>query len=155
MALENDIAALSGAPLFNALDREALRLLAFAAEARDLDTGEILFRTGDRSDGAYIVTSGAIELDCREDASLPAFTAEAGALIGQNALFMRLERPATARAREPSTVMRISPTLMRRVLEEFPAAVAAVHHAIITDLTTFSIGLEQVRRQLLAIDQRS
>lgn len=154
MALNQDIATLSSAPLFNAFDREALRLLAFAAEARELEADEVLFRKGDRSDGGYVVTQGAIALDPREDGSPPAFTALPGSLIGQNALFMRIERPATATATEPSTVMRISPTLMRRVLEEFPTAFAAVHHALSTDLTDFSLGLEQVRRQLLAIDQR-
>lgn len=154
MALDNDIATLSGAPLFNALDRDALRLLAFAAETRDLEAGEVLFRKGDRSDGAYIVTRGTIELDTGEGGSLAAFTAEPGTLIGQNALFVRLERPATATARERSMVMRISPTLMRRVLEEFPSAHTAVRQALTAELTTLSIGLEQVRRQLIAVDER-
>ena len=35
MALEDDIAILTRAPLFNLLDRDALRLVAFAAENRD------------------------------------------------------------------------------------------------------------------------
>ena len=42
MALENDIATLSAAPLFELLERDALRLVAFAAENRLLRAGDVL-----------------------------------------------------------------------------------------------------------------
>src|ERR671921_1150528 len=118
MALEDDIATLSRAPLFTLLDRDALRLVAFAAENRSLREGDVLFRKGDRSDGGYVVSRGAIALDAAEDGSPATFIAEPGALIGQAALFLRNPRPATATARDASGVMRVSPTLVRRVLEE-------------------------------------
>ena len=44
MAFDTDIAVLAGAPLFNLLDRQPLRLLAFAAETRILQGGDVLFR---------------------------------------------------------------------------------------------------------------
>ncbi|QFU14986.1 cyclic nucleotide-binding domain-containing protein [Microvirga thermotolerans] len=152
MALDDDIAVLSGAPLFSLLDRDALRLVAFAAETRNLREGDTLFRKGDRSDGGYVVSRGAIALDAREDGSAAEFVAGPGALIGQAALFARIERPATAIAREPSTVIRVAPSLMRRVLEEFPAAAAAMHEALALDLVRLTEGLERVRRRLVAID---
>ncbi|MDF2813298.1 MAG: cyclic nucleotide-binding protein, partial [Microvirga sp.] len=77
-----------------------------------------------------------------------------GAVIGRAALFTRIERPATATAREPSTVMRISPSLMRRVLEEFPKAAVAMQTAMTEELTVLSRGLEGVRRKLMAIDEK-
>jgi CRP-like cAMP-binding protein len=153
VALEDDIRVLASAPLFSLLDRDALRLLAFAAESRRLRAGDVLFRKGDRSDGGYVVTRGAIALDAREDGSPAAFIAEPGALIGQRALFVRAPRPATALAREPSAVMRVSPTLMRRVLEEFPAAAEALHQALAFELSALSGGLERVRRRLTALDE--
>ena len=152
MALEDDIATLSGAPLFGLLDRDALRLVAFAAENRVLRAGDVLFRRGDRSDGGYVVSRGAIALDARDDGAPAAFIAGPGALIGQAALFARIARPATATAREPSTVIRISPSLMRRVLEEFPQAAMAMRDAMATELERLAEGLEGVRRRLLAID---
>jgi CRP-like cAMP-binding protein len=153
MALEDDIAALSRAPLFGQLETEAMRLIAFAAESRALKAGEVLFRRGERADGGYVVVRGAIALDAREDGSPAAFIAEPGALIGQTALFLRGLRPATATAREPSAVMRISPTLVRRVLEEYPRAAAILHQALVRDLVSLSGGLESVRQQLLGIDE--
>ncbi|MCB5174719.1 cyclic nucleotide-binding domain-containing protein [Microvirga lenta] len=152
MALEDDIAILSRAPLFNLLDRDALRLVAFASENRILRAGDMLFRKGDRSDGGYVVSQGAIALDAKDDGSPAAFVAGPGSLIGQAALFTRVERPATAMAREPSTVIRVTPSLMRRVLEEFPTAASAMHQAMTEELTRLSDGLERVRRHLIAID---
>ncbi|KAB0267994.1 cyclic nucleotide-binding domain-containing protein [Microvirga brassicacearum] len=152
MALDDDIATLSGAPLFNLLDRDALRLVAFAAESRQLRAGDMLFRKGDKSDGGYVVTRGAVALDAQDDGSPATFIAAPGAVIGRAALFTRIERPATATAREPSTVMRISPSLMRRVLEEFPKAAIAMQTAMTEELTVLSRGLEGVRQKLMAID---
>ncbi|KFG69654.1 Crp/Fnr family transcriptional regulator [Microvirga sp. BSC39] len=152
MALEDDIATLSQAPLFNLLEKDALRLVAFASESRTYREGDVLFKKGDRSDGGYVVTRGSIALDAAEDGSPAAFVAGTGALIGQAALFARIERRATATAQEPSAIIRVTPSLMRRVLEEFPDAAAAIHDAMADELTRLTEGLERVRQQLLAID---
>ena len=152
MALDDDIAILSQAPLFNLLEKDALRLVAFASETRSYREGDVLFKKGDRSDGGYVVTRGAIALDAAEDGSPAAFVAGPGALVGQAALFARIERRATATAQEPSTIVRVTPSLMRRVLEEFPDAAAAIHEAMAEELTLLTEGLERVRQQLLAID---
>src|SRR5919112_5810403 len=98
MALEDDIAILSGAPLFNLLERDALRLVAFASETRSHAAGDVLFRKGERSDGGYVVRSGAIALDAGDDGredgrengkeasgGSPAFVAGPGSLVGQAA----------------------------------------------------------------------
>lgn len=152
MALEDDIATLSQAPLFNLLEKDALRLVAFASETRSYREGDVLFKKGDRSDGGYVVTRGAIALDAAEDGSPAVFVAGPGALVGQAALFARVERRATATAQEPSTIIRVTPSLMRRVLEEFPDAAAAIHEVMAEELTRLTEGLERVRQQLLAID---
>ncbi len=152
MALEDDIATLSQAPLFNLLEKDALRLVAFASETRSYREGDVLFKKGDRSDGGYVVTRGSIALDAAEDGSPAVFVAGPGALVGQAALFARIERRAMATAREPSAIIRVTPSLMRRVLEEFPDAAAAIHEAMAEELTRLTEGLERVRQQLLAID---
>ena len=66
MALAQDIALLRQVPLFARLEPEALRLIAFSAEARVYRAGDVVFRKGDRSDGAYLVTGGAVALDVAE-----------------------------------------------------------------------------------------
>ncbi len=152
MALDDDISALSRAPLFGLLEIDAIRLIAFAAETRPLKAGDVLFRKGEKADGAYVVLRGSIALDSKDDGSPAVYVAEPGALIGQTALFLRGSRPASAVAREKSMVMRISPTLMRRVLEEYPEAANTIHEAMVRDLVGLGGGIMRVRQQLMAID---
>jgi CRP-like cAMP-binding protein len=125
--------------------------VAFAAEPRVLRSGDVLFRKGDRADGGYVVKFGAIALAQRDD-GVPAFVAGPSAVIGQTALFARVTRPATATARELSTVLRVSSGLMRRVLEEFPAAAEAMRDVIEDELAELTRGLNGVRQRLLAIE---
>ncbi len=146
MALDDTITLLSRAPLIGLLERDALRLIAFSAETRRLRPNEILFREGERSDGGYVVLSG--ELAATRDGSEAVTLAGPGSLVGRLALFLRLKRPSSAVARERSNVIRISPTLMRRVLEEFPAAAVSVRDAVADDLDELSEGLDRVRRLL-------
>jgi CRP-like cAMP-binding protein len=138
MALDHDIGWLERHELLALLPREALRLLAFAAETRILRAGDILFRKGDAADGAYIVLSGRIALDTRDDGAPAPGILESGALIGEIALFAEVLRPATAVAREASTVMRLPRAVMMRVLAEFPDGAEAVRRAIAARVPAFS-----------------
>ncbi|MFD0938170.1 cyclic nucleotide-binding protein, partial [Methylobacterium trifolii] len=65
MGLDDDIAILAAAPLFGFFERDALRLLTFAAERRSLGEGDLLFARGDPADGGFVVMSGTIRLEPR------------------------------------------------------------------------------------------
>ncbi|HVL71280.1 MAG TPA: Crp/Fnr family transcriptional regulator [Beijerinckiaceae bacterium] len=151
MALDDDIAVLERAPLFGFMEREALRLIAFAAEHRRLKADQVLFRTGEASDGGYVVKEGEIALENEKGETL--FVAGPSALIGRNALFTRGPRAATATARGAAGVMRVSQSLMRRVLEEFPAAAQVMHQAMAVELAALSGGLDRIRQRLAALDE--
>src|SRR6478609_6355020 len=107
MSLEDDMALLARVAMLAGMERDALRLLAFAAETRQLRAGDVLFRKGDVSDGGYVVASGAIAM-IEDDASTADAIIWAGGLIGEVALITETRRPATAIAREPTTVLRLS-----------------------------------------------
>lgn len=144
MALDDDIAILAAAPVFESFGRDALRLLTFAAERRTLAPGDTLFSRGEPADGGFVVMSGTIALAPRIPGAAPV-AAGRSALIGRLALFVRGERPSDATARDAAEVMRITPTLMRRVLEEFPDATAEIHAVLAEDLGTLSGDLARVR----------
>ena len=151
MALEDDIVILQRQPLLGLMEHEALRLLAFAAESRILRAGDILFRTGEGSDGGYLVISGAVAVSTAETGSAPAAIAGPGSLLGELALFSAMARPATAMAREPTQVMKLSRTAMRRVLTEFPGSAAAIAKAISARLIAFQEEIDGVGHDLRAI----
>ena len=152
MALDDDIALLRRQPLLGLMERDALRLVAFSAERRTLRAGDVLFRSGEPADGALLVISGAIALQAEDDGRPADDIVGAGALIGELAMFSAVTRPVTAIVREPAQVMRLSRSVMRRVLGEFPDSAQAVATEIAGRLRGFVGELGQVQRALRAID---
>jgi len=150
VTFEDDIGTLARAPVFHLMDYDALRLFAFAGEHRTLRAGEVLFEEGDKSDGGFVVMRGAIVVAPKDGHD--EFVAEPGALIGQTALFAQTVRRGTATAAEFSTVLRISVTLMRRVLQEYPSAAEAIQRSLSIELSMLCVGLEHVRQRLLEIE---
>ena len=71
-------------------------------------------------------------------------------LIGRNALFRPVERPADARAVEPAEVMRLTPSVMSRVLREFPEVAGIVHDGIAEELRDLIQGFSRVGERLKA-----
>jgi CRP-like cAMP-binding protein len=146
MALENTIAVLRRAPVLGLFDDEALRVLANVADARRLRPDEVLFKQGDRSDGGYVVTSGLVAVAREGNGEADIALLGPGSLIGELALFLRMQRPATAVAREASSVIRVSPTLMKRVLQEYPSAADAIAEVLSRDLEGIAAGLARIER---------
>ncbi|OQW59983.1 MAG: cyclic nucleotide-binding protein [Proteobacteria bacterium SG_bin9] len=121
MSIESDIALLERCPTFQLLGREALRVLAISSEQRDFSRGDMLFRAGEDADCGYIVSRGAFRVSF-VDGSSHELVAGLGALIGELALIVPMQRPATAVSLEFSSVIRIHRQLFLRVLESDPAA---------------------------------
>jgi CRP-like cAMP-binding protein len=153
MALNDDIHVLAQVQSLALLEREALRLLAFAGQTRILIAGDVLFRKGDVADGGYVVTSGSIALDSREDGSPASYVAGEGTLLGETAMLVETTRAATAVAREPSSVMKLTREVVLRVLSEFPDSALALRQAIAERLRDVTGELSRVRVALMAIDR--
>ena len=126
MALADDIERLARTRPFNLLPREAIQLVAFSAEKRMLAANEVLFEEGEPSDCGYFVLSGSIMLTATSHSGPRTRIAREGALIGENAMIAEVHRPAGARARENSLVLRISRPVFHRVLSEFPKEAARI-----------------------------
>ena len=134
MRLDDVIEILKALPLFRGVDSEALRLLGFSAIRRQLRPGDILFRRGDPSEGAFLVLSGEIVLDRQDDGSPSPFVFGPGTLIGQTALFALIERPATAIARDATSLLLFTRDLMFKVLDAHPRAAQQVQAALAAQL---------------------
>jgi CRP-like cAMP-binding protein len=141
MSLESDVRRLSGTRPFNMLPREALQLLAFSCERRQLKAGQTLFAAGEPAEGAYFLLHGEIVLSADGEERRVA----AGALIGETALIVDVMRGAGARASVDSTLLRISRDTFRRVLGEFPASAVKVHSSISVRTRHFLDQLEAIR----------
>ena len=103
MTLEDNIHRLSRTPPFDLLPRDALQLIAFAAEKRNLAADERLFEEGEPADSGFVVFSGAILLSAGGEGRERRRVAGPGALIGEKAMIAEVVRPSSARAMENST----------------------------------------------------
>jgi CRP-like cAMP-binding protein len=119
MSIEDDVALLERVPTLRLLGAAALRMLAIGSEQRDVARGATLFNAGDEADGGFIVQHGAFRIEDRGGAEI---VAGPGALIGELALVVAMQRPSTAIALEHSSVIRVARSLFQRVLESDPTA---------------------------------
>ncbi len=150
MGLEDDIAKLARIPTFAVLEQDALRLLAFSAETKVLRAGDVLFRRDEPSNGGFVVLTGSIALDAGDPGTGTARIVRAPGLVGETALLTPTTRPATAIAREPATILRISRQLFHRVLCEYPTSAEALRRSLGERLRQFTSELGSVRTGALA-----
>jgi CRP-like cAMP-binding protein len=145
MALADDIERLSRTRPFDLLPREAIQLIAFSAEKKMLSANESLFEEGELGDCGYFVLSGALTLTSRGNARDRMHIAQAGSLIGENAMIAQTLRPCGARARESSIVLRIPRQVFHRVLGEFPKEASRIRAALAARVRKISAELEELR----------
>lgn len=127
MSIEDDVTLLERVPTLRLLGMDALRMLAIGSEQRTVPRGDSLFNVGDEADAGYVVQRGAFRI---EDGAGAEVVAGPGALIGELALIVTMQRPSSAVALEQSTVLRIARSLFQRVLENDPAAARRLRDAI-------------------------
>jgi CRP-like cAMP-binding protein len=131
MALDDDILFLRRIPTFRVLGPDALRVLAISTEKMHLRLGDTLFEEGEPADSAFVVIAGAIRLRrAKEKPLVEPQVVRGGGLIGETALIVETERPATAIALEPSTLYRITRAVFLRMLESDVEAASALRDTI-------------------------
>jgi CRP-like cAMP-binding protein len=122
MTIEDDIAFFERVPTLGLLGRDALRILAIGAESRYVHGGEKLFGVGEEADAGYVIQEGSFSLSTGNAEETEPLVVGRGTLIGELALITETTRPATATAREPSTVLRIPRGLFLKMLDGYPGA---------------------------------
>src|SRR5471030_752983 len=145
MALEHDIAFFEQVPTFAVLGKQALRILAIGAESRRLPSGAVLFYAGELADGGYVVQEGSLLLEPGTMSEGKEFTVGPGTLVGELALLTDMVCPATAIAKEPTVVIRISRSLFKKMLEGYPAAAAKLRDIMAERLNAWERELGAVR----------
>ena len=145
MAIDDDITFLERVPTLSLLGRQALRILAIGAETRYIHSGEVLFKRGEEADGAYVIQDGRFKLSSNDGNEL---TVGPCTLLGEVALFSETRRPATARALQPSTVLRIPRFLFVRMLDSFPEAARKLREILAARLDQATREISNVRAVL-------
>jgi CRP-like cAMP-binding protein len=145
MAIEDEIAFLEQVPFFRRLSGGALRSLAIAAETYAMQPGEVLFTAGEAADGAYIIQQGSVSLKPERGDEI---IAGPGTLLGETALLAQTTRPATATAREASSVLRVSRSTFLKILDSYPEAAQRLRELFVSRSDQWAREMENVRAVL-------
>ncbi len=148
MSLEDDIAFLEQVPTLAVLGKDALRILAIGAETRSLPSGAVLFYAGELADGGYLVQDGLLLLEPGTLQEGKEITIGRGTLIGELALLTDMVCPATAIAKEPTVVIRITRNLFKKMLEGYPAAAVKLRDIMAARVDDWTRELTAVKRAL-------
>ena len=148
MSLEDDIAFFERVPTFAVLGKQALRILAIGAETKQLPSGAVLFYAGEPADGGYLVQEGALLLEPGTFSDGKEITVGPGTLVGEMALLTDTVCAATAIAKEPTVVLRISRSLFRKMLEGYPDAALKLRDIMTRRLDGWTRELGAVQRKM-------
>jgi CRP-like cAMP-binding protein len=148
VTIEDDIAFLARIPTFAKFGFAALQIVAIGSEARHLADGEILFYAGETTDAGYVIQAGSLQLTTSDPKSESSITFGPGTLIGELALLTETVCSATAIAAEPTTVIRISRNLFRKVLEGFPDAALLVRDRLLVSVNQSNAELVRLHAML-------
>jgi CRP-like cAMP-binding protein len=107
----------------------------------------VLFPVGETADGGYIIQRGSFSLST-ERGNEAEVVAGPGTLLGESALIAETTRPATARAREDSIVLRISRSMFLRMLEGYPDAAQRLRDLLASRADQWARDIENVRAAL-------
>ena len=132
-------------PTFKVLGKDALRILAIGAESRNLPSGAVLFYAGELADGGYVVEEGSLLLEPGTASEGKEVTVGRGTLVGELALLTDMVCPATAIAKEPTVVVRISRSLFKKMLEGYPTAAEKLRDIMASRLNDWERELGAVR----------
>ncbi|WP_134681578.1 cyclic nucleotide-binding domain-containing protein [Paracoccus ravus] len=118
MLLEDEVALLRKLPLLSRVDPARLKLLCFASGRESFAPGEILFREGEPSSGAYVILSGSVDV-FRSEADR--HTVKTGsevevAIVGQSSMLNDTPRHATVTALSDVEVLRINSSCFMQLM---------------------------------------
>ncbi|MAZ85356.1 MAG: protein kinase [Hoeflea sp.] len=146
MALLDDMALLSQVELLRSIGDEKLRLIAFGAERRRFQPGQVLFREDAPADAAFVIAEGTVSLSqkTRDGSDRALVDVGPGTLLGELALISPIKRSMTATAEDDVEVMRINRPLFHRMLEEYPEIADIVRERITENLNQLSDNLKEI-----------
>jgi len=152
MAIEDEIALLERVPTLRRLGGGALRSLAIAAESLVLEAGDVLFSAGDTADSAFVVQHGSLVLRPEGGGDEEAVAGPA-TLLGETALLAPTRRPATATAREPARVLRLSRATFLKILDSYPEAAQRLRELLASRADQWAREMENIRAALARGDR--
>lgn len=147
LAEETDL--LRKIPMFSKMDTSKLKLLAFASEIVSFDDGDVVFKSGDSADFAYVIMEGAVDIVTETDAGpIVSDTLTQNQLIGELGLLNNAPRNATLITRGKLRLMKITGEMFFRMLRENSDVALDVIRMLSDKLSRSHAQLEALQKKL-------
>lgn len=120
--VDHDLELLARSELLSAFPEDDLRLLLLAGEAVTGERGTVVFAEGDEAADLFVVRRGRVAVGRRSPDGRESLVAlmEAGDLFGEMSLFDSGTRSASARALEPTELLRLPYKPVKDALDRHP-----------------------------------
>lgn len=147
MSIQEDVETLRRVPLFTKVEPAKLKLLVFASERLNYQSGETLFSQGDIADSAYIILDGAVDI-CINGPHGIVKVAEAGkdSIIGEIGILCDVPRTATIIASTRLMVLKITKELFLQMMLDFPSIAVEITRVLAHRLENANIQLREALR---------
>jgi CRP-like cAMP-binding protein len=152
MSLAHDIDLLAKVPVFEGMNDEQLRLIAFGTEKRRLSAGQVLFKEYSPAECAYIITNGTVELsvETKSGSYETQYRVGKGVMLSELALFTLCERKYTAIALDDVEVFRITRIIFHRLVEEYPEIGQLVIQRIQNNIAELASGAASMQHRFMS-----
>lgn len=143
--LERDVEMLRNIPMFAALPKTRLKLIAYTAEVICFEPGEVIVKQGDPADAVYIISEGETEVWLEDSAGQRRMLGVQGAhtLFGETAVLCRGRRTATVQARDRVVAFKISAEVFLDLVRQSPEIGLQVMTALAQRLERSTALLQQ------------
>ncbi len=147
LAEETDL--LRKIPMFAKMDMSKLKLLAFASEIVEFEDGDVVFKSGDSADFAYVIMEGAVDVVTETDAGpVVSVTIRQNQLIGELGLLNNAPRIATLIANGNLRAMKITADMFFRLLRENSEVALDVIRMLSDKLSRSHARVEELQQQI-------
>jgi CRP-like cAMP-binding protein len=142
--LDDVVVPLLSARIFSGLSPAHLKALALEAEAVTFKRGDVLIRTYQEGDGAYLIGSGSVVEHHEADEGEPQQEFGAGAMIGEMAMLIETLHSSTIVARTPVQALKFKRATLQALIEKDPSLAEHFVSRMCTRLTDTAKKLRAV-----------
>ena len=144
--------ALAQAEFFDICDDEQRRMLAFAGDLRHFDPDDLLYRSGDVPQGAFVLISGTLKAQ-PDGGGKPYAISEAGSVVSSMALILSKPRPVSISAVTDCETLFVPRAAFLKLVQQSPDLAQRAVARVEADLGNYLGALEPVGRRMKGGEQ--
>ncbi len=147
MQLDDTAHILGSADFFSICNLEQRRMLAFASEWIKLKEGDVLFRAGQISPGAYVLISGELLSTHMElPNAKPVLIDKPGTVIAELALIVKRPRRADVVCKSDVQLLMVPRSAFSKIMQQFPDIAVKAEAMVRSEMTKYISSIEEAKK---------